>query len=97
MKSLAENRRQNPSRRISKSLMTSESHRILTIHSDTIELNQLLKFEGLVSSGGEAKQIINDGLVTVKGETETRKRRKLVHGDSIGFNGETYQVEGSTA
>ena len=97
MKSLAENRRQNPLRRISKSPMTSESHRIITIHSDTIELNQVLKFEGLVCSGGEAKQIINDGLVSVNGETETRKRRKLVHGDSIGFNGETYQAEGSTA
>lgn len=77
--------------------MTSESRRIITIHSDTIELNQLLKFEGLVSSGGEAKQAINDGLVSVNGETETRKRRKLVQGDSIEFNGETYQVEGSTA
>lgn len=77
--------------------MTSESRRIITIHSDTIELNQLLKFEGLVSSGGEAKQVINDGLVSVNGETETRKRRKLVQGDSIEFNKETYQVEGSTA
>jgi len=53
--------------------MTSESRRIITIHSDTIELNQLLKFEGLVYSGGEAKQVINDGLVSVNGETETPK------------------------
>ena len=77
--------------------MTSESRRIITIQSDTIELSQLLKFEGLVSSGGEAKQVINDGFVAVNGETETRKRRKLVHSDSIEFNGETYQVEGPTA
>ena len=77
--------------------MTSESRRIITIQSDTIELNQLLKFEGLVSSGGEAKQVINDSLVRVNGETETRKRRKLVHGDSVEFNQETYHVEGPTA
>ena len=53
--------------------MTSESRRIITIHSDTIELNQLLKFEGLAYSGGEAKKVINDGLVSVNGETETPK------------------------
>ena len=52
MKSLAENRRQNPLRRISKSPMTSESHRIITIHSDTIGLNQVLKFEAWYSGGG---------------------------------------------
>ena len=77
--------------------MTSESPRAITIHSETIELNQLLKFEGLVSSGGEAKQAINDGLVKVNGEPESRKRRKLVHGDSIEFKGETYQVASSIA
>ncbi|HCR31685.1 MAG TPA: RNA-binding protein [Opitutae bacterium] len=77
--------------------MSSASVKTITIHSETIELSQLLKFEGLVSSGGEAKQAINDGLVKVNGETESRKRRKLVHGDSIEFNGESYQVLGSTA
>jgi len=77
--------------------MTSDSRRTITIHSDSIELSQLLKFEGLVSSGGEAKQAISNGLVKVNGETESRKRRKLVHGDSIEFNGETYQVLGPTA
>ena len=77
--------------------MTSDSRHTITIHSDTIELSQLLKFEGLVHSGGEAKQTISNGLVKVNGETESRKRRKLVQGDSIEFNGETYQVLGPTA
>ncbi len=77
--------------------MTSDSRHTITIHSDSIELSQLLKFEGLVPSGGEAKQTISNGLVKVNGETESRKRRKLVQGDSIEFNGETYQVLGPTA
>lgn len=77
--------------------MTSDSRHAITIQSGSIELSQLLKFEGLVSSGGEAKQAIGNGLVKVNGEMESRKRRKLVHGDFIEFNGETYQVLGPTA
>ncbi len=41
-----------------------------------IELNKILKFEGLVASGAEAKQAISDGLVFVNGEVETRKSEK---------------------
>jgi len=50
------------------------------------ELYKILKFEGLASSGGEAKQVISDGLVSVNGEVETRKRKKIVAGDTIVFN-----------
>lgn len=60
---------------------------VVTIRSEPIELYKLLKFEGLVSSGGLAKQIISDGLVSVNGEVETRKRKKLVSGDVIEFDG----------
>jgi len=56
------------------------------------ELYKILKFEGLVASGGEAKMVITDGLVSVNGETETRKRKKIVAGDSIQFNGATLQI-----
>ncbi|AFJ01414.1 hypothetical protein Q7C_235 [Methylophaga frappieri] len=55
------------------------------IHSSPVELYKVLKFEGLVSSGAEAKLVISDGQVTVNGTTETRKRRKLVAGDQIQF------------
>lgn len=48
-----------------------------------VELFKILKFEGIASSGAEAKLIIDQGLVTVNGETETRKRRKIVGGDTI--------------
>ena len=45
-----------------------------------IELYKVLKAEGLAEGGGEAKHAIGEGLVIVNGETELRKRRKLVTG-----------------
>lgn len=48
-----------------------------------VELNKLLKFENVVSSGGEAKQVISAGFVLVDGEVETRVRRKLVAGNLV--------------
>jgi len=62
------------------------------LQSSPTELYKILKFEGLVASGGEAKQVISDGLVTVNGETETRKRKKIVAGDKIQFNGENIEI-----
>jgi ribosome-associated protein len=50
-----------------------------------VELYKVLKFEGLASSGAEAKMLVAQGLITVNGETETRKRRKIVAGDEIAF------------
>jgi ribosome-associated protein len=58
------------------------------ITREPVELYKILKFEGLVSSGGEAKMVIGDGQVSVNGEKETRKRRKIVSGDIIEFQGE---------
>ncbi len=55
----------------------------VTLHSSPVALFKVLKFEGLASSGAEAKQLVADGLVTVNGEIETRKARKLVAGDQI--------------
>ena len=46
------------------------------------------KFENLVESGGVAKSVISDGLVKVNGSVETRKRKKIISGDVIVFNGE---------
>lgn len=56
------------------------------------ELYKILKFEGLVSSGAEAKQVISDGLVTVNQQTETRKRKQIVAGDTIGFADHTLLI-----
>ena len=67
--------------------------RDVEIHSEPIELFQLLKFEGLASSGGEAKYFIAEGQVSVNGEAETRKRRKIVAGDIVEFAGEKIKVK----
>ena len=68
------------------------SERLVTLDREPVELYKILKFEGLAGSGGEAKGAIADGQVTVNGETETRKRRKIVGGDVIGFAGERLRV-----
>ena len=53
------------------------------ISHQPVELYKILKFEGMVGSGGEAKQLIAEGHVLVNGEVETRKRKKIVSGDII--------------
>jgi ribosome-associated protein len=53
---------------------------------DYIELMKLLKLLGLVDTGGQAKVVIEDGLVTYNNETEYRKRKKLFKGDVVLFN-----------
>lgn len=60
---------------------------------DFIELYKLMKIMQMASSGGEAKQLIDERLVTVNGEVETQRRKKLRKGDVIAFNGEEVKVE----
>jgi ribosome-associated protein len=57
--------------------------RKVEITVEPVELYKILKFENLAASGGEAKFRIQDGQVKVNGQTETRKRRKIRHGDVI--------------
>lgn len=52
-----------------------------------LRLDQLLKRENLVKSGGEAKQVIQGGLVRVNGQVETRRKKKLAAGDVVRFEG----------
>ncbi len=66
--------------------------RDVIINREPVELFKILKFESLVGSGGEAKQVIEDGLVLVNNEVENRKRRKIVSGDVIEFNQEQLKV-----
>jgi ribosome-associated protein len=66
--------------------------RQVNIQREPVELYKILKFEGLAASGGEAKLAVAAGQVTVNGEVETRKRRKIVSGDTIVFRAETLQV-----
>jgi ribosome-associated protein len=57
-----------------------------------IELCQFLKFGGLTGTGGEAKQVISQGLVTVNGAVETQKRKKLLAGDQVAYDGKIIVV-----
>lgn len=56
-----------------------------------IRLDQFLQLCG-VPTGGQAKMLIQGGEVKLNGEVETRRRKKLVPGDSIEFDGETFDV-----
>ena len=67
--------------------------RDVEIINEPVELYKLLKFEGLASSGGQAKMLIGEGLVSVNGETETRKRRKIVSGDIVEFAGDKIRIQ----
>lgn len=58
-----------------------------------VELYKLLKLQGLASSGAEAKQLIDEGLVKVNGEVETQRRKKLRTGDTVEFGGMLMKVE----
>ncbi len=57
-----------------------------------IKLGQLLKLAGMVGSGVDAKFVIQDGEVTVNGEVDDRRGRKVYPGDVVSFDGETVKV-----
>lgn len=69
------------------------SSEVITITEQPIELCKLLKIANMVSGGGEAKIVISEGYVLLNGEVEFRKRKKVVDGDIIEFNGETLTVQ----
>ena len=58
-----------------------------------IKLDQFLKWQGIVQTGGEAKLRIKDGEVLVNGEVETRRGKKLIKGDRVKIEGKTYEVK----
>ena len=66
---------------------------IIKLREEFIKLGQALKAAGLVESGVEAKEVITEGLVTVNGETDTRRGRKLYAGDMVLFDGEEIRIE----
>ena len=61
----------------------SEACQTFGIHTEYIDLLQFLKATGIAATGGEAKAIVDEGLVTVNGEGESRRRRKLRPGDTL--------------
>ena len=63
------------------------------IKDDFIKLGQALKLAGFVESGVEAKEVIQNGLVRVNGTVDTRRGKKLVAGDEVSFNGNSFVIQ----
>jgi ribosome-associated protein len=70
-----------------------EIHLFQLNDKEYIELNQLLKFVGLVETGGQANYCISDGQVKVNDVVELRKRNKIRVGFQIEFDGHRIIVE----
>lgn len=66
---------------------------IIKLRDDHIKLGQALKAAGMVESGVEAKKVITEGMVSVNGEVDTRRGKKLYAGDIVRFNGEEIKIE----
>lgn len=65
----------------------------MELGAETIKLEQFLKLAQVVQSGGEAKHLIQGGAVQVNGRIETRRGRKLRHGDVVVVHGEEMVVQ----
>lgn len=64
----------------------------IIINKEPVELFKILKFEGIVGSGGEAKTVISEGMVKLNGVVETQKRKKIVSGDVIKFMDQSFKI-----
>lgn len=64
----------------------------IKLRDEFIKLGQALKAAGLVQDGVEAKLVIQDGLVMVNGEIDTRRGKKLYDGDIVSYQGEEVKI-----
>jgi ribosome-associated protein len=71
------------------------SVRDIPIRDAEIRLGQLLKLADLVDSGSDAKTVLGDGRVTVNGDVETRRGRRLVPGDVVVLDGRGARITSS--
>ena len=68
---------------------------VIFIDTEFIKLQDLLKFAGLVETGGQAKILIQDGYVTVNGEICTMRGKKIRNGDIVTLDDDTLEVSQS--
>lgn len=68
------------------------NRRDVSVNKVPVELYKILKFEGLVPSGAEAKAAVAQGLVKVNGAVELQKRKKIVAGDLLEFGAEELRI-----
>ncbi|MFN2322093.1 MAG: RNA-binding S4 domain-containing protein [Trueperaceae bacterium] len=59
---------------------------------EVLRLDDALKLAGVAGTGGQAKQLVQQGDVRVNGEIETRRKRKLVEGDVVEVGGESFEI-----
>ena len=64
----------------------------INIVTEYIKLDSLLKLAALVGTGGEAKYVILEGMVTVNGEVCTQRGKKLYQGDKVSFAGNELEI-----
>lgn len=64
----------------------------ILIHTEFIKLDALLKYAGLCETGGEAKELVQNGAVKVNGEVCTMRGKKMRPGDTAVIDGETALV-----
>ena len=64
----------------------------IQISDEFIKLGQALKLANLVSSGVEAKIVVQNGEVKVNGEVDTRRGRKLYDGDVVAYDGQEIKI-----
>ena len=64
----------------------------ITIETEYIKLDSLLKFAAVVGTGGEAKYVISEGMVTVNGEVCTMRGKNLRPGDKVSFQGLDFEI-----
>ena len=64
----------------------------IRIETEYIKLDSLLKFAAVVGTGGEAKYVISEGMVTVNGEVCTMRGKKLRPGDKVSFQGLDFEI-----
>jgi len=64
----------------------------IKIKDDFIKLGQALKLAGLVNSGVEAKIVIQNGEVKLNGNVETQRGKKIVSGDFVEYNGNSFKI-----
>ncbi len=64
----------------------------IKIRDEFIKLGQALKLAGLVDSGVEAKIVIQDGEVKLNGAVETQRGKKIVSGDVVEYNGNSFKI-----
>ena len=72
---------------------TIQIQRVVELSREPVELYKILKFEGLATSGGEARKLVAQGRVLLNGKVETQKRKKIMSGDVIEFGNEKLSIQ----